>query len=75
MQNTTPAADSVTDGKVTVAGVVRMEVREPFIHQCILCIGRAEREELEGLISDDHSAKGVQNVRTKFFPLPPLADF
>jgi hypothetical protein len=54
--------DSITGGKVTVADVVRMEVLGPFIHQCILWLDRAEREEREGLISDDRFAKGVQNV-------------
>ena len=54
--------DSVTGGKVTVADVVRMEVLGPLIHQCTRWIDRAEREECEGLISDDRSAKGVQNV-------------
>jgi hypothetical protein len=54
--------DSVTGGKVTVADVVRIEVLGPFIHQSIQWIDRAEREEREGLISDDRVAKGVQNV-------------
>lgn len=62
LQDTTPVTDSVTGGKVAVADVVRMEVLGPLIHQCILWIDRAEREEHEGLISDDRSAKGVQNV-------------
>jgi hypothetical protein len=39
-----------------------MEVLGPFIHQCILWLDHAEREEREGLISDDRFAKGVQNV-------------
>jgi hypothetical protein len=43
-----------------------MEVLGPFIHQCILWIDRAEREEREGLISDDRFAKGVQNVLTLY---------
>ena len=60
---------------MTVADVVRMEVLGPFIHQCVLWIERAEREEREGLISDDRSAKGVQNVCIQFFTLPPVADF
>ena len=62
LQDTTPVTDSVTGGMITVADVVRMEVLGPLIHQCILWIDRAEREEREGLISDDRSAKGVQNV-------------
>ena len=60
---------------MTVADVVRMEVLGPFIHQCVLWIERAEREEREGLISDDRSAKGVQNVCIQFFTLLPVADF
>jgi len=62
LHDTTPTTDSITGGKVTVADVVRMEVLGPFIHQCILWIDRAEREEREGLISDDRFAKSVQNV-------------
>ncbi|KAH9959881.1 hypothetical protein BJV74DRAFT_872483 [Russula compacta] len=62
LHDTTPAMDSITGGKVTVADVVRMEVLGPFIHQCILWIDRAEREEREGLISDDRFAKAVQNL-------------
>jgi len=54
---------------------MRMEILGPFIHRCILWIERAEREEREGLISDDRSAKGVQNVCTQFIPLPSVADF
>jgi hypothetical protein len=62
LQDTTPVTDSVTGGKITVADVMRMEVLGPLIHQCTLWIDRAEREEREGLISEDRSAKGVQNV-------------
>ena len=62
LRDTTPAADSITGGEVTVAEIVRMEVLGPLIHQCILWLDRAEREERDGLISDDRFAKGVQNV-------------
>ena len=62
LRDTTPAADSITGGKVTVADIVRMEVLGPLIHHCILWLDRAEREERDGLISDDRFAKGVQNV-------------
>ncbi|KAI9509921.1 hypothetical protein F5148DRAFT_1183918 [Russula earlei] len=62
LHDTTPATDSLTGGGVAVADVVRMEVLGPFIHQSILWIDRAEREEREGLISDDRFAKGVQNL-------------
>ena len=70
LHDTTPSTDSVTGGKVTVADIVRMEVLGPFIHQCILWIDRAEREEHEGLISDDRYAKGVQNVLTLYVTIP-----
>ncbi len=62
LRDATPATDSITGGKVTVADIVRMDVLGPFIHQCILWLDRAEREERDGLISDDRFAKGVQNV-------------
>ena len=62
LHDTTPSTDTITGGKVTIADVVRMEILGPFIHQCILWLDRAEREEREGLISDDRFAKGVQNV-------------
>lgn len=54
-------------GYSTVADLVRMEVLGRFIHECINWLERAEREEKEGLISDDRFAKGVQNV--SFFPV------
>jgi CCR4-NOT transcription complex subunit 11 len=62
LRDTTPVMDSITGRNVTVADVVRMEVLGPFIHQCILWIDHFEREEREGLISDDRFAKAVQNV-------------
>jgi len=66
LRDITPATDSITGGNVTVADIVRMEVLGPLIHQCILWLDRAEREEREGLISDDRFAKGVQNL-CRFF--------
>lgn len=51
-------------GYSTVADLVRMEVLGRFIHEAIGWIDRAEKEEREGLISDDRYGKGVQNVRT-----------
>jgi hypothetical protein len=39
-----------------------MEVLGRFIHEGIEWVERAEREEREGLVSDDRVAKGVQNV-------------
>jgi len=66
LRDTTSATDSITGGKVTVADIVRMEVLGPLIHQCILWLDCAEREERDGLISDDRFAKGVQNL-CRFF--------
>jgi CCR4-NOT transcription complex subunit 11 len=62
LRETTPVMDSITGREVTVADVVRMDVLGPFIHQCIMWIDHFEREEREGLISDDRFAKAVQNV-------------
>lgn len=53
-------------GYSTVADLVRMEVLGRFIHEAIIWIDRAEKEEKEGLISDDRYGKGVQNVRGLF---------
>lgn len=53
-------------GYSTVADLVRMEVLGRFIHECINWLEHAEREEKEGLISDDRFAKGVQNL-CRFF--------
>ncbi|EKM76655.1 hypothetical protein AGABI1DRAFT_44725 [Agaricus bisporus var. burnettii JB137-S8] len=53
-------------GYSTVADLVRMEVLGRFIHECIQWLERAEREEREGLISDDRFGKGVQNL-CRFF--------
>jgi len=75
LHDTTPSTDSITGGKVTVADVVRMEVLGPFIHQCILWLDRTEREEREGLISDDRFAKGVQNVLIFFNVTIPVTDY
>ncbi|KAH9064422.1 hypothetical protein EDB87DRAFT_1556702 [Lactarius vividus] len=66
LRDVTPAMDSITGGKVTVADIVRMDVLGPLIHQCILWLDRAERDERDGLISDDRFAKGVQNL-CRFF--------
>jgi hypothetical protein len=73
LRDTTPATDSISGGKVTVADIVRMEVLGPLIHECILWLERAEREERDGLISDDRFAKGVQNVPSSIsYTLRPL---
>ena len=41
---------------------MRVEVLGRFVHESINWLDCAEREEREGLISDDRFAKGVQNV-------------
>ncbi|KAG6848441.1 hypothetical protein H0H93_016921 [Arthromyces matolae] len=46
----------------TVGSIVRSEVLGQFIHECINWLEHAEAEEMEGLISDDRFAKGVQNL-------------
>ena len=49
-------------GYGSVAELVRVEVLGRFVHESINWLDCAEREEREGLISDDRFAKGVQNV-------------
>ena len=61
-------------GYSTVADLVRMEVLGRFIHECINWLEHAEREEKEGLISDDRFAKGVQNVSVSSFVVGSIAD-
>ena len=64
LQDTSIVIDPATGGKTTIADVVRIEVLGRFIHGSIQWLDNAEREEQEGLISDDRVAKAVQNVRT-----------
>ncbi|KAG5638840.1 hypothetical protein H0H81_009611 [Sphagnurus paluster] len=52
----------VADGMFTVASLVRAEVLGRFIHECINWIERTEREEAEGLISDNRLSQGIQNL-------------
>ena len=47
----------------TIADLIRIHVLGRFIHESINWLDRAERDERDGLISDDRFAKGVQNVR------------
>jgi len=61
-------------GYDTVAELVRIEVLGRFVHESINWLDCAEREEREGLISDDRFAKGVQNV-CFFFSLSSLSLF
>jgi len=53
-------------GYRTVAELVRMEVLGQFVHECIGWIEQAERDQMEGLISDDRFEKGLQHVRISF---------
>lgn len=62
LQDTTTLTDFATGGKTTVTDVVRLEVLGRFIHEGIRWLENAEREERDGLISDDRFAKGVQNL-------------
>ncbi|KAG7086048.1 hypothetical protein E1B28_003569 [Marasmius oreades] len=50
------------DGSLTVAELVKDEVLGRFVSQSISWLENAEREEREGLISDDRVVKGVQNL-------------
>ncbi|OJA13571.1 hypothetical protein AZE42_06116 [Rhizopogon vesiculosus] len=54
--------DPSTGGKTTIADIIRSEVLGRFIHESIRWLESAEREEREGLVSDDRFAKGVQNL-------------
>jgi hypothetical protein len=65
LRDPTAITDETTGGQTTIADLVRMEVLGWFIHQSIERLDATEREEREGLISDDRFAKGVQNVSTR----------
>jgi hypothetical protein len=62
LRDPTEIRDLTTGGKTTVADLTRVEVLGRFIHESINWLDNAEREEREGLVSDDRYAKGVQNV-------------
>ncbi|KAG6377946.1 hypothetical protein JVT61DRAFT_14740 [Boletus reticuloceps] len=62
LQDTSTVIDPATGGKTTVADIVRVEALGRFIHESIKWLDNAEREEREGLISDDRFAKGAQNL-------------
>ncbi|KAH0834233.1 hypothetical protein J3R83DRAFT_11550 [Lanmaoa asiatica] len=62
LRDTSIVIDPVTGGKTTIADIVRVEALGRFIHESIKWLDNAEREEREGLISDDRFAKGVQNL-------------
>lgn len=73
LQDTSIIIDPATGGKTTIADIVHVEVLGRFIHESIRWLDNAEREEREGLISDDRFAKGVQNVG-RAVRLPRLVD-
>jgi hypothetical protein len=62
LRDTSAIPDYSTGGKTTIADIVRSEVLGRFIHESIKWLDNAERDEHEGLVSDDRFAKGVQNV-------------
>lgn len=62
LRDSSAILDPSTGGKTTIADIVRSEVLGRFIHEGIRWLESAEREEREGLVSDDRFAKGVQNV-------------
>ncbi|KAG0698543.1 hypothetical protein DFH29DRAFT_940659 [Suillus ampliporus] len=62
LRDTSAVPDYSTGGKTTIADTVRSEVLGRFIHESIKWLDNAEREEREGLVSDDRFAKGVQNL-------------
>jgi hypothetical protein len=62
LRDPTEIPDFATGGRTTVADIICVEVLGRFIHESINWLDNAEREEREGLVSDDRFAKGVQNV-------------
>lgn len=62
LRDTSAIPDYSTGGKTTIADIVRSEVLGRFIHESIKWLDNAERDEHEGLVSDDRFAKGVQNL-------------
>ena len=48
--------------KTTIADLVRIEVLGAFVLNSISWVEQTEKEALQGLVSDDRAAKGVQNV-------------
>jgi hypothetical protein len=62
LRDPTEITDFTTGGRTTVADLIRAEVLGRFIHESINWLDNAKQEEIQGLISDDRYAKGVQNV-------------
>ncbi|KAF9219849.1 hypothetical protein BS17DRAFT_740030 [Gyrodon lividus] len=73
LQDTSTVVDPVTGGKTTIADLVRVEVLGRFIQESIKWLENAEREERQGLVSDDRFAKGVQNLCRFYSSLLRLA--
>ncbi|KAI5119255.1 hypothetical protein M0805_007258 [Coniferiporia weirii] len=48
--------------RTTIADITRTEVLGAFVFNAIGWVERSERQAMEGLISDDRAAKGVQNL-------------
>lgn len=67
LRDPTEIIDFTTGGRTTVADLIHIEVLGRFIHESINWLNNAEREEREGLVSDDRFAKGVQNVGVSNF--------
>ncbi|KAH7922275.1 hypothetical protein BV22DRAFT_1017641 [Leucogyrophana mollusca] len=62
LRDTTSITDPTTGGRSTIADLVRTEVLGRFLHESINWLDNAERQEREGLISDDRFATGVRNL-------------
>ncbi|KAA1466853.1 hypothetical protein DENSPDRAFT_768129 [Dentipellis sp. KUC8613] len=72
LRDSSSVVDATTGGKTTVADVVRAEVLGRFIHESIQWLEKAEKDEHEGLISDDRFATGVRNLCRFFSALMKL---
>jgi len=69
LHDPTEITDFTAGGRTTVADLIHVEVLGRFIHESINWLDNAEREEREGLVSDDRFAKGVENVGIPYFSL------
>jgi hypothetical protein len=66
LQDPSPILAPRSSAHTTVAELVRTEVLGQFTHEAIEWLERADREEQEGIVSDDRFAKGVKNVCVPF---------
>jgi len=63
LRDETPIRDPVTpDGKTTIGVLVKREALGGFLSSCIQTVEWAEREEREGLVSDDRVARYVKGL-------------